>query len=175
MAADLSPPQTEKNGAARASRVPRTRPANLIVLVRNLSQLEAALKRRDDGLLRVRRPKKISRSSNAVSYGHGCAARNREFETGNFCRSAAHFQIGRGMDTQAGPLLQCRRLSRPQLRSLEIFCRHAARRGFFTERGEPHCGGLFQKPIRSGTRDRQLRFERHATGGVITIHAAGMV
>ena len=63
------------------------------------------------------------------------------------------------MDSETGPLLQRRRLPRPQLRSPEIFRGRPARRRLFAEHRQPDFRRLFQEPIRPGARDGELRFE----------------
>ena len=103
-----------------ASASPRLRGENaeLIVLVRNLTQLEAALK---CGITTVycefEDPKKYREAVTLFHTARGCTASQPSalVSTRHLCRSAAHFQIRRGMDFEPGPFVQCRRLSGPQL------------------------------------------------------------
>jgi putative protease len=79
VAADVSPQQTRINGGEVVSRGPTNAAANLIVLVRNLAQLEAALK---CGVTTVycefEDPKKYREAVTQFHTAHGCQS-----ETGN--------------------------------------------------------------------------------------------
>jgi U32 family peptidase len=113
----------------------------------------------------------------AVTLFHTGAAANPQPQSAirNFRRSAAHFQNGRGMDFETGPLLQRRRLSRPQLRSPEIFRGTPARGRLFAERGQPHWRRIISKINLAWSASRQLRFEFFAARSVVAGRAAGMV
>ena len=157
----------------------------LIVLVRNLPQLEAALK---CGVKTVycefEDPKKYREAVTTFHNAFGCegggqsSARRRHARSDaphHFRRSSAHFQNGRGMDARTGPLLQRRRLPGPQLRSPEIFRQRPARGRLLAEHRQPDFRGLFQKPIRPGARDGELRPEFFAARSAAARRAAGMV
>jgi len=98
----------EQSSEGRATRVPDfgmlgtrvTRPSEveLIVLVRNLAQFEAALKY---GVQTI-----YCDFENPKKYREVVALARRPSTINDLRRPAAHFQNGRGMDTESGPLLQ---------------------------------------------------------------------
>src|SRR4051812_19564043 len=79
------------------------------------------------------------------------------------------------MDFESGPVMQCRRLPRAELRSSQILHRRTLHRRLFVKCREPSFGGILQNKIPPATIDRILRSELCAVGGAVERCAARMV
>jgi putative protease len=132
----------------------------LIVLVRNLPQLEAALK---CGVATVycefEDPKKYREAVTLFHTARGCESGigNRKPEI--FVAPPRIFKTGEEWILKQVRSCERRRLPRPQLRSFEFFCRLPDARRLFLEHRQSSFSGLFQKSFWPGKRRAVLRFE----------------
>ena len=135
---------------ANRFRTPQLRTPHLIVLVRNLAQLDAALQCGVETVYcEFEDPKKYREAVARFARRRRCSALP---QSELLRRSAADFQDGRGMDAQAGPLLRGGRLPGPQLRSPELFRERPAHWRLLAQHRQPAGGGLFQEQVRPGAR-----------------------
>ncbi len=150
--------------------------SSMIVLIRNLPQLEAALQ---CGVTTVycefEDPKKYREAVTLFHTARGCESAIGNRQSAIFVAPPRIFKPGEEWTLEQVRSCNADGYPGPQLRPPQILRPRPAHRRLFAERGQPAGGGLFQKPVRPGTRHRELRPEFSAARGFADGRAAGMV